>query len=148
MSFSDILFIVFTVFAVLGGLDYILSNRFGIGKAFERGIVTMGPLALAMTGMIVLAPFLANILSPVVVPVFNWMYSLYHCMEIFIFMLHGTASDKVPLPISGVCCDNSTLHTPMVLLLYGAHRVSVGGKVPLPISGLCCVNSKLQTPIF
>lgn len=73
MSFSDILFIVFTVFAVLGGLDYILSNRFGIGKAFERGIVTMGPLALAMTGMIVLAPFLANILSPVVVPVFNWM---------------------------------------------------------------------------
>lgn len=73
MSFSDILFIIFTVFAVLGGLDYILSNRFGLGKAFERGIVTMGPLALAMTGMIVLAPFLAEVLSPVVLPVFNWM---------------------------------------------------------------------------
>lgn len=73
MTFSDILFIIFTVFAVLGGLDYILSNRFGIGKAFERGIVTMGPLALAMTGMIVLAPFLAEVLSPVVLPVFNWM---------------------------------------------------------------------------
>ena len=73
MSFSDILFIVFAAFAVLGGLDYILSNRFGLGKAFERGIVTMGPLALAMTGMIVLAPVLADLLSPVVVPVFQWM---------------------------------------------------------------------------
>ena len=73
MTFSSILFIIFTVFAVLGGLDYIISNRFGLGKAFERGITTMGPLALAMTGMIVLAPFLAELLSPVVVPVFNWM---------------------------------------------------------------------------
>ena len=73
MSFSSILFIIFTVFAVLGGLDYMIGNRFGLGKAFERGIVTMGPLALAMTGMIVLAPFLAEVLSPVVLPVFNWM---------------------------------------------------------------------------
>ena len=73
MSFSDILFLIFSVFAVLGGLDYILSNRFGIGKSFEQGLMTMGPLALSMTGMIVLAPLLADLLSPVVLPVFQWM---------------------------------------------------------------------------
>ena len=73
MGFSDILFIVFAAFAVLGGLDYVFSSRFGLGKAFERGIVTMGPLALAMTGMIVLAPVLADVLAPVILPVFNWM---------------------------------------------------------------------------
>ena len=73
VSFSDILFIIFAVFAVLGGLDYILSNRFGLGSAFERGVATMGPLALAMSGMIVLAPVLADVLSPVILPVFNWM---------------------------------------------------------------------------
>jgi ethanolamine transporter len=33
----------------------------------------MGPLALAMTGMIVLAPVLADVLAPVVLPLFNWM---------------------------------------------------------------------------
>ena len=73
MSFSDILFLIFAVFAVLGGVDYVLSNRFGIGKSFEQGLMTMGPLALAMTGMIVLAPVLADVLAPVVLPVFNRM---------------------------------------------------------------------------
>ncbi len=73
MTFSDILFIVFAGFAVLGGLDYIIGGRFGLGKAFERGIVTMGPLALAMTGMIVLAPVLADVLSPVILPVFHFL---------------------------------------------------------------------------
>lgn len=73
MTFSRILFFIFTAFAVLGGLDYILSNRFGLGKAFERGIVTMGPLALSMTGMIVLAPLLADLLAPVILPLYGWM---------------------------------------------------------------------------
>jgi ethanolamine transporter len=73
ITFSDILFIIFAVFAVLGGLDYVFGSRLGLGKAFERGIVTMGPLALAMTGMIVLAPVLADVLAPVVLPLFNWM---------------------------------------------------------------------------
>jgi len=73
MSFSRILFILFALFAVAGGVDYIISNRFGLGKAFERGITTMGPLALTMTGMMVLAPVLADLLSPVILPLFNLM---------------------------------------------------------------------------
>ena len=73
MSFSEILFLIFAVFAVLGGVDYVLSNRFGMGKAFEQGLMTMGPLALSMTGMIVLSPLLADLLSPVVLPIFRWM---------------------------------------------------------------------------
>ena len=73
MTFSRILFILFALFAVAGGVDYIISNRFGLGKAFERGITTMGPLALTMTGMMVLAPVLADLLSPVILPLFNLM---------------------------------------------------------------------------
>lgn len=73
MTFSRILFILFALFAVAGGVDYIISNRLGLGKAFERGITTMGPLALTMTGMMVLAPLLADLLSPVILPLFNLM---------------------------------------------------------------------------
>ena len=73
MTFSRILFILFALFAVAGGVDYIISNRFGLGKAFERGITTMGPLALTMTGMMVLAPLLADLLSPVILPLFELM---------------------------------------------------------------------------
>ena len=61
------------VFAVLGALDRILGNRFGIGKDFEEGILSMGSLAMAMIGVITLAPVLAAVLKPVVVPVFDFL---------------------------------------------------------------------------
>lgn len=71
MSAHEILIAVMAVFAVLGALDRIIGNRFGIGKEFEDGILAMGSLAMAMVGVITLAPVLAAVLKPVVVPVFS-----------------------------------------------------------------------------
>lgn len=73
MSVHEILIAVMAVFAVLGALDRIFGNRLGIGKEFENGILAMGALAMAMIGIICLAPVLANLLKPVVVPVFNFL---------------------------------------------------------------------------
>ena len=53
-------------FAVLGAVDRIIGNRFGLGKEFEDGILAMGSLALAMLGIICLAPVLSNLLGYVV----------------------------------------------------------------------------------
>ena len=71
MSAHEILIAVMAVFAVLGALDRIFGNRLGLGKEFEEGILAMGSLAIAMVGIICLAPVLANVLLPVVVPVFQ-----------------------------------------------------------------------------
>ena len=71
MSGYEILIGLMAVFAVLGALDRILGNRFGLGQEFENGILAMGSLGLAMLGIISLAPVLARILKPVVVPVFS-----------------------------------------------------------------------------
>ena len=71
MSAHEILIAVMAVFAVLGAVDRIIGNRFGLGKEFEDGILAMGSLALAMVGIISLAPVLANVLRPVVVPVYQ-----------------------------------------------------------------------------
>ena len=73
MSAHEILIAVMAVFAVLGALDRIIGNRFGIGKEFENGIMAMGSLAMAMIGIIALAPVLADILTPVVVPVYRFL---------------------------------------------------------------------------
>ena len=73
MTAEKILFIIFAVFAALGALDRMLGNRLKLGNAFERGILTMGPLALSMIGMIVLAPVLAEWLRPVIAPLYQWM---------------------------------------------------------------------------
>ena len=73
MSAHEILIYIMAGFAVLGALDRIFGNRIGIGKEFEEGILAMGALAMAMLGIISLAPVLANLLRPVVVPVYRFL---------------------------------------------------------------------------
>ena len=73
MSAYDIIIWIMAVFAVLGGLDRIFGNHFGLGKQFEEGILAMGSLALAMLGIIAAAPILSALLKPIVVPVFSFL---------------------------------------------------------------------------
>ena len=73
MSGYEILIAVMAVFAVLGAVDRIMGNRFGLGQEFENGILAMGSLGLAMLGIICIAPVLAGILKPVVAPVFSFL---------------------------------------------------------------------------
>ena len=71
MSGHEILIAVMAGFAVAGAVDRVLGNRLGLGEKFEEGIMAMGPLGVAMLGVISLAPVLAAVLKPVVAPVFD-----------------------------------------------------------------------------
>ncbi len=73
MSAHEILIVIMAVFAALGALDRIFGNRIGLGEEFEKGILSMGSLALAMVGIISFAPVLASLLRPVVVPVYRFL---------------------------------------------------------------------------
>ncbi|HBF4261231.1 ethanolamine utilization protein EutH [Clostridioides difficile] len=71
MSINEIIIYVMVVFMVFGAIDKCIGNKFGLGEQFEEGIMAMGSLAVAMVGVICLAPVLADVLRPIVVPVFN-----------------------------------------------------------------------------
>ena len=73
MSIDRIIIYIMVAFAVLGALDRIIGNKFGLGEQFEEGIMAIGSLALSMVGIIALAPVIANLLKPVVVPVYNFL---------------------------------------------------------------------------
>ena len=73
MAMYDIIIWIMAMFAVIGAADRIFGNRFGLGQPFEEGILAMGSLALAMLGIISLAPAMANLLKPVVVPVYEFL---------------------------------------------------------------------------
>lgn len=73
MSFHEIIIAVMAGFGLLGAIDRIAGNRWGLGKEFEEGILAMGSLALAMVGIVSLAPVLAAVLKPVVVPVYGFL---------------------------------------------------------------------------
>lgn len=71
MSTHEIVIAVMAVAALVGAIDRIAGNRLGVGQHFEEGILSMGSLAIAMIGIITLAPVLAALLKPVVVPVYE-----------------------------------------------------------------------------
>ncbi len=58
---------------VLGkiGLGRVGKSIGGAGNEFEEGFNAMGALALAMVGIIAMAPVLAKVLSPIVVPIYT-----------------------------------------------------------------------------
>ncbi|BDE88766.1 ethanolamine utilization protein EutH [uncultured Flavonifractor sp.] len=73
MSVNEIIVYIMVLFMALGAVDRIIGNRFGLGEKFEEGIIAMGSLALSMIGIICLAPVLAGLLRPVVVPLYSFL---------------------------------------------------------------------------
>lgn len=73
MSINQIIVNIMMVFMVLGALDRAIGNKYGLGEKFEDGFNAMGPLALAMVGVVALAPVMAKILGPVITPVYQFL---------------------------------------------------------------------------
>lgn len=73
MSIDRIIIYLMAIFAVIGAIDRIIGNRFGLGEQFEEGITAIGSLALSMVGIIALSPVIANLLRPVIVPIYNFL---------------------------------------------------------------------------
>lgn len=73
MSVDGIILWLMAIFMLLGALDRMAGGRFGLGKQFEEGILAIGSLALSMLGILTLAPVLARLLRPVLVPVYGFL---------------------------------------------------------------------------
>lgn len=71
MNISELIMYIMVFFMILGAVDKILGNKFGLGEKFQEGINSMGTLALSMVGIIILAPILSKILSPAIVPLYK-----------------------------------------------------------------------------
>lgn len=73
MGVNEIIMYIMVIFMVIGAVDKCLGNKFGYGEQFEEGFMAMGSLALAMVGVVSLAPVLANILRPIISPVYEML---------------------------------------------------------------------------
>ena len=61
----DMLTKILLIFGVIAAIDRVLGNRFNLGKQFEKGICMFGPLTLAMVGMIIMSPVVADVLGKI-----------------------------------------------------------------------------------
>ncbi len=55
--------IVILIFSILSAIDYLMGNKYGLGKEFERGFHLLGVMALSMIGMIVISPLIADFIE-------------------------------------------------------------------------------------
>ncbi|HDJ8969520.1 TPA: ethanolamine utilization protein EutH [Escherichia coli] len=87
MGINEIIMYIMMFFMLIAAVDRILSQfggsaRFlgkfgksieGSGGQFEEGFMAMGALGLVMVGMTALAPVLAHVLGPVIIPVYEML---------------------------------------------------------------------------
>ncbi|WP_153464962.1 ethanolamine utilization protein EutH [Sediminibacillus terrae] len=71
MGINELIIYIVAVFFVLGAVDKCIGNKLGLGERFGEGFQAMGTIALAMVGIISLAPVLAKLLTPLVLPVYS-----------------------------------------------------------------------------
>ncbi len=57
--------ITILLFSLFGAVDYLIGNKIGVGREFEKAFTLFAPMALSMLGMIVIAPAIGAWLSPV-----------------------------------------------------------------------------------
>ena len=60
MTFDKFIILVISIGILLGAIDRIFNNKFGLGEKFEDGLNSIGPLALSMVGIVSLSPMISN----------------------------------------------------------------------------------------
>jgi len=68
---STVIVWIMMVLMAVGGIDYFLGNRMGLGAKYEEGFNAMGALTMNMAGAVCIAPLLGDWLRPVLAPVFE-----------------------------------------------------------------------------
>lgn len=71
LSINGVILLIMTIFMVVGAVDKIRGNRRGYGAEFDEGFRAMGPLAIAMVGVVAAAPVLAVVLEPIAAPLYR-----------------------------------------------------------------------------
>lgn len=73
VDINEIIVWILMISMLVGAVDRIIGNKLGLGEQFEEGLNALGPLALAMVGVVSLAPVLKKVLEPVIAPTYEFL---------------------------------------------------------------------------
>lgn len=71
LSINKVIVFIMMIFMIVGAIDKIRGNKLGYGEKFDEGFNAMGPLAIAMAGVVAAAPVLAILLGPILKPIYG-----------------------------------------------------------------------------
>ena len=99
-----VLKIVILIFSVIGALDWLFGSKFGVGKEFERAFSLFAPMSLSMLGMIVIAPAIGVLLTPL----FDGFYNAFG-IDPSIIPASLLANDMGGMTIAQSICKSETI---------------------------------------
>ncbi len=100
----SVLTIIILVFSVLGAVDKLLGNKFGMGEQFEKGFKLFVPMAFSMLGILVISPAIGVWLSPV----FDWFYAVLK-IDPSIIPASLFANDMGGMTLANAVCKSKTI---------------------------------------
>ena len=96
--------IVILFFSLIGAVDYLVGNKFGVGKEFEKAFSIFCPMALSMLGMIVIAPGIGVWLTPA----FDGFYRIFG-IDPSVVPASLFANDMGGMPLAQSICKSEAI---------------------------------------
>ncbi|MGL5068964.1 MAG: ethanolamine utilization protein EutH [Sarcina sp.] len=125
---DKIILVIMSIFFVLGGIDYILDNKFGIGAKFKEGISSIGLLVLSMTGIFAISPIIGEFLKNVFMPIREILG-----IDISIFPAMFLAIDMGALGISSELAGNADMHIVSGVITASTLGATLSFSIPLAL---------------
>ena len=122
---------IMIAFALLGALDRIFGNKLGIGKEFEKGFLLLGQLVLSMMGMIIIAPVIADLLSPV----FDFVYDVFR-IEPSIIPASIFANDMGGAPLAREIAKNEQVGMYNAMIVSSMMGATISFTIPFALGCL------------
>ena len=123
--------ILMTVFAVMGAVDRLFGSKLGLGKEFEKGFLLLGQLVLSMFGMIIIAPILAESLSPF----FDFVYNVLK-IEPSIIPASLFANDMGGAPLAKEIAQNGKVGMYNAMIVSSMMGCTISFTIPFALGAL------------
>lgn len=129
LSINKVIIFIMMIFMIVGAIDKIRGNKKGYGEQFDEGFNAMGPLAIAMAGVVAAAPVLAIILKPIIVPVYNLVGA-----DSSMFATTLLACDMGGYPLAMQLAENQTIGNFSGLILGTMMGPTIVFTIPVALS--------------
>lgn len=123
-----VLTLIMVFFSILGAIDRILGNHFGLGKQFEKGFMLLGNMALSMMGMIIISPFIAQIMEPV----FGFVQNTLH-IDPSVIPASLFANDMGGAPLAKEICTNEKIGMFNALVVSSMMGCTISFTIPFAL---------------
>lgn len=136
----SIITIIMVIFSMLAALDRIFGNKLGLGKEFEKGFMLLGAMSLSMIGMIIISPFISELIKPMLKSIYNLVGIDPSLVPALLF-----ANDMGGAPLAKELAVNKDIGMYNALVVSSMFGATISFTIPFALN---CVKKEQHEPML